>query len=144
MNEDDEPPYDEVFMNPLPERHSIAVVPKGYQLVPIAALQWLHGEAPNAEGKWFGDCEDGEPKPRGRWWWRSVFRKMCVSPAPVAGVEVEGWQLVPKEPDGRMVVAGSEGIDGYYNGTKDAPFEGSVAACYRAMLAAASAAQGEK
>ena len=37
-----------------------------------------------------------------------------------------------------MIAAGSEAIDDYYNGTKDAPFEGSVAACYRAMRALAS------
>lgn len=34
-----------------------------------------------------------------------------------------------------MIAAGSEAIDDYYNGTKDAPFKGSVEACYRAMRA---------
>lgn len=54
------------------------------------------------------------------------------------------WVLVPKEPTDEMIASGSEGIDGYYNGTKDAPFEGSVAACYRAMLSAAPASPSQQ
>ena len=45
---------------------------------------------------------------------------------PAAGIE----EAVVNE---EMIAAGSAAIDDYYNGTKDAPFEGSVAACYRAM-----------
>jgi hypothetical protein len=45
------------------------------------------------------------------------------------------WQVTDE-----MIAAGSEAIDDYYNGTKDAPFEGSVAACYRAMRALEAAA----
>lgn len=37
------------------------------------------------------------------------------------------------DPTDEMIAAGIAAIDDYYEGTKDAPFEGSVAACYKAM-----------
>ncbi len=51
-------------------------------IVPKAALDWLHGEAPDADGKWFGEAEDEAAAnpiagkyPR-KYWWRSKFRAM--------------------------------------------------------------------
>lgn len=38
-------------------------------------------------------------------------------------------------PTKEQIEAGKLAIDHYYDGTKDAPFEGSVAMCYRAMRA---------
>lgn len=34
-----------------------ALAAEGLCVVPKQALDWLHGEAPDAEGKWFGDDE---------------------------------------------------------------------------------------
>lgn len=46
---------------------------------------------------------------------------------------IERQRIVTDE----MIAAGAQAIDDYYNGTKDAPFEGSVKACYLAMHSAA-------
>lgn len=43
-------------------------------------------------------------------------------------------EVVP-EPSEQQIAAGVRAIDEYYNGTKDATFEGSVAYVYRAMRA---------
>lgn len=51
-------------------------------------------------------------------------------------LEAEGLVIVPREPTEAMVNKGSEGLDAYYHGSKDAEFHGSITACYKAMLAA--------
>jgi hypothetical protein len=43
-----------------------------------------------------------------------------------------------------MIEAGKRAIDAYYDGTKDAPFEGSVKACFLAMLAEADRTESPK
>lgn len=43
-------------------------------------------------------------------------------------------EVVP-EPTEQQIKAGERAIEEYYNGSKDAPFEGSVAYAYRAMRA---------
>lgn len=49
-------------------------------LVPKAALAWLFGEGPDAEGKHFGEVADEVQPLAGkyprRYWWRSKFRSM--------------------------------------------------------------------
>jgi len=44
-----------------------------------AALRWALGEAPDADGKWFGEVmpeqKDGERLPP--WWWRKPLRKLA-------------------------------------------------------------------
>ncbi|WP_029581999.1 hypothetical protein [Bradyrhizobium sp. URHD0069] len=58
-------------------------------VVPKAALAWLHGEGPDADGKWFGEGELAAAPLAGkyprRYWWRSKFRAMIESPNPSAG-----------------------------------------------------------
>jgi len=48
--------------------------------VPKAALEWLFGSQPDADGKWFGECREAisamEAKFPRRFWWRSKFRSM--------------------------------------------------------------------
>jgi len=45
--------------------------------VPKAALDWLNGEAPDADGKWFGEsAPDPNGQPYRTYWWRSKFRSM--------------------------------------------------------------------
>ena len=48
--------------------------------VPRVALEWLFGAEPDADGKWFGDCEEEERKtprkPSRPYWWRTKFRSM--------------------------------------------------------------------
>jgi hypothetical protein len=53
---------------------------------------------------------------------------------------IERQRIVTDE----MIAAGSQAIDDYYNGTKDAPFEGSVKACYLAMYSAAMGTKDER
>ena len=53
-----------------------------------------------------------------------------------AALEAKGLVIVPRVPSKAMVNKGSEGLDAYYHGAKDAPCEGSITACYKAMLAA--------
>jgi hypothetical protein len=48
---------------------------QGSVVVPAKALLWLNGEGPDADGKWFGECE-GEVKRTPAYWWRSKFRSM--------------------------------------------------------------------
>ena len=44
-------------------------------MVPKAAIDWLDGAAPDADGKWFGDdVPAGKP-----YWWRSRFRAMIAA-----------------------------------------------------------------
>ncbi len=43
---------------------------------------------------------------------------------------------MPKEPTEGMTRAGEQALDDYFDNTKDAPFEGSLEAIYRAMFAA--------
>ncbi len=50
--------------------------PKGFVLVPEAALAWLNGAAPDAQGRWFDPEKFGA---RGPYWWRSVFRAMIAA-----------------------------------------------------------------
>lgn len=52
----------------------------GFVLVPRSALDWLFGDGPNADGKWFGEEEDHVDTGR-RYWWRSVFRRL-IRPQP--------------------------------------------------------------
>ena len=49
------------------------------------------------------------------------------------------WVLVPKVATERMVGCAGPAIDDYYNGTKDAPFEGGVETVWQAMLSTAPA-----
>jgi len=44
--------------------------------VPRVALEWLFGAAPDADGKWFGDCEEESRKHSRPYWWRTKFRSM--------------------------------------------------------------------
>lgn len=45
--------------------------------VPKIALDWLNGEAPDADGKWFGECiPQSDVSPKRAYWWRSKFRSM--------------------------------------------------------------------
>lgn len=49
--------------------------------VPRKALDWLHGEAPDHEGRWFGEVSDSVRQNLGNrraphFWWRSHFRKI--------------------------------------------------------------------
>ena len=54
----------------------------------------------------------------------------------VQALKDAGLVIVPRVPSEAMVEVAGPAIDGYFNGTKDAPFEGSVVALYRAMIAA--------
>lgn len=64
--------------------------------------------------------------------------------APVAG-EVEGWQLVPKEPSDAMISAGSEALAVFARAHPDHTsfYAGNADKAYRAMLAAAPTLQGK-
>ena len=55
----------------------------------------------------------------------------------LAAIEAAGWQCVPKEPTTEMIGVAGPAVDDYYDGAKDASFEGSVKAAFQAMLAAA-------
>jgi hypothetical protein len=72
-----------------------SAAPQGaWQLVPIAALKWLFGEAPDQNGKWFGECEPKDTTGK-RYWWRSKFRAMLDAQLPVGDV-VEALDLLVK------------------------------------------------
>ncbi|TIW21156.1 MAG: hypothetical protein E5V63_30000 [Mesorhizobium sp.] len=58
-----------------------AVAVPGMVLVPKAAFDWLNGEGPDDNGHWFGDSGDVI---KGAFWWRSVFRRMCLAASPSA------------------------------------------------------------
>ena len=53
-------------------------------MVPRSAIEWLMGEAPDADGKWFSEVEDATPRTmslgtrRPLYWWRSHFRKLIA------------------------------------------------------------------
>jgi hypothetical protein len=55
-----------------------------WKLVPQAAIDWLMGEGPDADGNWFGDFPEGHHlRPAGAFWWRKLFRQMIeAAPAP--------------------------------------------------------------
>jgi hypothetical protein len=55
-------------------------------VIPKAALDWLNGTGPDDRGLWFGDERAGRPK--GTFWWRSKFKRLCSLP-PVPGDPVE-------------------------------------------------------
>jgi hypothetical protein len=67
-------------------------------LVPKEALLWLSGAGPDADGRWFGQCEDEVIKmPRKhtpRYWWRSKFRSM-----------IPNW---PKDPPTLLATSGKD------------------------------------
>jgi hypothetical protein len=113
-------------------------VPDGWVLVQQAALDWLFGEGPDPAGFHFGDWPEDVPRPKGEFWWRSVFRQILAhapaSPSIVAPVGVpDGWHLVPKEPNREMCLAArAESASQFY--AEDAQ---SPVVVYRAMLAAA-------
>ncbi len=48
--------------------------------IPKAALDWLFGAGPDADGKWFGEAEDNVKPLAGiyprQYWWRSHFLKL--------------------------------------------------------------------
>jgi hypothetical protein len=52
---------------------------EGFIVVPKSALDWLFGEGPDADGKWFEppEIKDGERKKP--YWWRSRFRAMITA-----------------------------------------------------------------
>jgi hypothetical protein len=81
----------------------------GHVVVPKAALAWLFGEAPDAEGKWFGDCEDDAKPIAGKYkrtyWWRSKFRAMIDAASPVSDTPVSGWRDIASAPEDQMVLA---------------------------------------
>lgn len=56
-----------------------------YAIIPRQALEWLNGSGTDADGKWFGECEDAvlgaEAKYPRRYWWRSKFSAMCAAAA---------------------------------------------------------------
>jgi hypothetical protein len=62
--------------------HAQSPAADGFVLVPQAALAWLNGEAPDPDGKWFGDDEEvNEQTPTKfyrKYWWRSKFRELCA------------------------------------------------------------------
>lgn len=57
-------------------------VPSGWVAVPQSALNWLFGTGPDADGNWFGDTAR---ETKGRYWWRSHFRRLISPAAPTAG-----------------------------------------------------------
>lgn len=59
--------------------------------VPKAALDWLMGKGPDADGHWFGDA----PGNIGRYWWRSRFQQMIEAAAPV-GANVGASETSPE------------------------------------------------
>ena len=60
------------------ERHR----PQNMVMVPKSALDWLFGQGPDADGKWYGDVEPKENPYglRAPHWWRSHFRKLIAPP----------------------------------------------------------------
>lgn len=42
-----------------------------------AAIRWALGEAPDADGKWFGDSPHSVDVPK-RYWWRKHLREMAA------------------------------------------------------------------
>jgi hypothetical protein len=95
-----------------PSLSEVRGILKGYVLVPKSALEWLHGEGQNAEGNWFSDGD----KTSNRYWWRSVFRRLCAAaPAAPEGAETlqemmsraraepgfKEWAKTLKTPEGR-------------------------------------------
>lgn len=50
----------------------------GWVIVPQSALDWLNGEGPDPDGKWFGDAEPpiAPGKTPRRYWWRTKFREL--------------------------------------------------------------------
>lgn len=59
------------------ERLAAKPADEGTIPVPKIALDWLNGEAPDADGKWFGECiPQSDVSPKRAYWWRSKFRSM--------------------------------------------------------------------
>jgi hypothetical protein len=61
-----------------------ALAVDGMALVDQRALDWIFGEGPDRDGKWFGETiGDGVPKLAGKYprtyWWRSKFRAMLAA-----------------------------------------------------------------
>jgi len=60
----------------------------GWVMVPKAALDWLLGEGPDAEGHWFGDGPDVQCRDKEAFWWRTKFRSMLASAPPPPDADV--------------------------------------------------------
>lgn len=92
--------------------------PAVWQLVPTSAIKWLMGEAPDANGSWFGD-EKAAPLD-GQYWWRTKFEKMLASPPQAAQMEwrtadsapKQKWVLVCNPKYGDLICAGWQRNDG--------------------------------
>jgi hypothetical protein len=84
-------------------RDALTAALQGSVVVPAQALLWLTGEAPDADGKWFGECEDEVIKtPRKytrAYWWRSKFRSMVPNWPTVTRHELCGEVSAPASPD---------------------------------------------
>jgi hypothetical protein len=63
----------EVYLRESKACLTAALAAKGMVLVPKSALDWLNGEAPDADGLWF---VDGDASHNDHFWWRSEFRAM--------------------------------------------------------------------
>lgn len=71
-----------------------AEVPEGWVLVPQSALDWLNGE---------GDDFERPADARGAFWWRTEFKRRCLS-APPAVPGGDGWRDMASAPkDGTKI-----------------------------------------
>lgn len=64
-----------------------------------------------------------------RYWARDIR-------AGLSALADQGMVVMPREATDEMVAAAEPAIDQYYDGTKDAPFDGGVTAVYHAMITA--------
>lgn len=97
----------------------------GYVVVPKDALDWLFGEGPGPDGKWFGDTiGEHVPKLAGKYqrtyWWRSKFRTMIEAALP-APTTVAHWQPMETAPKDEDCLVTHDGFvsEAYYNGETD-------------------------
>lgn len=74
-----------LYTNPIP---AVPAQEADTVTIPKAALDWLMGEGPDADGYWFGD--DAGLRPIGSFWWRGKFRSMIdANPTPAHSGEAE-------------------------------------------------------
>lgn len=92
-----------------------AALAETHVAVPTSAIAWLMGEAPDADGKWFGECADAARSETGKYprkyWWRSKFRAMIENPHDPSGVISDGVKP-DSEMQGRLPRGDSTGLGG--------------------------------